>query len=192
MDRQLVVLTLEVIALLALVLYVVTVYNSLVSVRREVSRAWANIDVLLKQRFDELPKLVEVCKAYMKYEQETLERVVSARAAFGQATSVESKAEATAESASVLRQLFAVAERYPELKADSQFAHLRERISQLETRIADRRETYNDVVNTHNVRIAQLPDMLLARPMGYGSLPLFEAKPGEQQASSLGLGETGR
>jgi LemA protein len=177
-------------AALALLLYVITVYNSLVAVRREVDRAWANIDVLLKQRFDELPKLVEVCRAYMKYEQETLERVIRARAAFGAADSVENKARATGESAEPLRRLFAVAERYPDLEADQQFRNLRERISALETRIAERRETYNEVVNNHNVRIAQLPDLLLARPMGYGPLPWFAAEDFERPARKLDLETT--
>lgn len=162
-------------ATIAFLLYAITVYNSLVALRLEASRAWANIDVLLEQRFDELPNLVEVCRAYMKYERGTLEGVIAARAAFARAASVESKAAATSQSTGTVRQLFAVAERYPELKADQQFNYLRERITMLETRIADRRETYNDVVNTHNTRIEVLPDRLIARPMGYRPLPLFEA-----------------
>ena len=189
MDRmQLTLAALAVFASLALVLYVITVYNSLVALRLEAGRAWANIDVLLRQRFDELPNLVEVCKAYMQYERETLERVTAARTAFSRAASVESKAEVTTRSVDSLRRLFALAERYPNLKADQQFDHLRERITTLETRIADRRETYNDVVNTYNVRIAVLPDLLVARPMGYRPLPLFEAVTSARVAATYELG----
>lgn len=161
-------------AIVALLFYVIVVYNSLVAVRREADRAWSNIDVLLKQRFDELPKLVDACMAYMKFEHETLAGVIAARTTFTLAQSVDGKARAAGASVSSLRQLFALAEHYPDLKTDDQFRHLRERISLLEARIADRRETYNDVVNAHNTRIAQLPDMLLAQPMGYQPLPLFE------------------
>lgn len=183
--RGLLIAALAVIAGIALLMYLITIFNSLVAVRRETDRAWANIDALLKQRFDELPKLVEVCRAYMQYEQETLERVIRARAAFGAADSAQSKARVTGESASELRQLFVLAERYPELAADEQFRHLRERISELETRIAERRETYNEVVNNHNLRIAQLPDLLVARPMGYGPLPSFAVEDFERPAPAL-------
>jgi len=185
---QLLIGGLATLAAVALLLYVITVYNSLVALRLEVGRAWANIDVLLKQRFDELPNLVEVCKAYMKYERETLESVIAARTAFSRANTVESKAEVTTQSASSVRQLFAVAERYPDLKADQQFNYLRERITALETRIADRRETYNDVVTTHNVRIEILPDRLVARPMGYRPLPLFKVAEVERAATTYDVG----
>lgn len=180
------------IAVAALLLYAVTIYNSLVAVRREVDRAWANIDVLLKQRFDELPKLVAVCRAYMKYEQETLERVLNARNSFARARSPVEKVGASGASAGLLGHLFALAEQYPDLKADEQFRHLRERISLLESQIADRRETYNDVVNAHNVRIATLPDMLLAVPLGYRPMPLFEAEDFERSSGRIEFGpETG-
>ena len=170
----------------ALLLYAVTVYNSLVAVRREVDRAWANIDVLLRQRFDELPKLVEACRAYMRHEQDTLDRVLAARGAYSGAIGTDARAAAAAQSMLPLQHLFAVAEAYPELKADGQFAHLRKRISELESHIADRRESYNDVVNAHNVRIAQFPDRLMAVPLGYRERRLFEFGPPE------GAGPEGR
>lgn len=179
---------LGVMALLAAVLYVITVYNSLVALRLEASRAWANIDVLLEQRFDELPNLVEVCKAYMKHERETLESVIAARAAFRHAVGIRSKADATSRSTGTVRQLFALAERYPDLKADRQFDYLRQRITNLEDRIADRRETYNDVVNTYNVRIEVLPDMVLARLLRYDRLVLFEVSEHKQASPEWSIG----
>ena len=164
-----------------LVLYFITVYNSLVAVRNECDKAWANIDVLLKQRFDELPKLVDTCKGYMKYEAETLQKIVEARTAWMNATTVDQKLEANQLSAGALKSLFAVAEKYPDLKANNNFMQLQGRISTIETQIADRRELYNDAVNTHNIRIAQLPDVFVARILGYQNRPLFQATAAERE-----------
>ena len=152
--------------LVALAGYLIGIYNSLVRVRAAVKLAWSNIDVLLVQRHDELPKLVEVCKQYMQYEGPTLERVMRARAGVDAARSsgnVGSLGSAERELRSGLTGLYAVAENYPQLKANEPFRHLQERISGLETAIADRREVYNDAVNTNNVRIDAFPDALVAR-----------------------------
>ena len=127
--------------------------------------------MLLAQRHDELPKLVEVCKQYMQYEGGTLERVMRARAGVDAARSsgnMSSLGTAERELRSGLTGLYAVAENYPQLKASEPFRHLQERISGLETAIADRREVYNDAVNTNNVRIASFPDLLIGR---HGRLP---------------------
>lgn len=151
---------------LALSGYLVGVYNGLVRVRAAVKLAWSNIDVLLAQRHDELPKLVEVCRQYMQYEGTTLERVMRARAGVDAARSsgnIAGLGAAEQELRSGLSGLYAVAENYPQLKASEPFKHLQERISALETAIADRREVYNDAVNTNNVRIAAFPDLLVAR-----------------------------
>jgi LemA protein len=151
---------------LALLGYLVGVYNGLVRVRAAVKLAWSNIDVLLVQRHDELPKLVEVCRQYMKYEATTLERVMQARAGVDAARasgSVGSLGVAERALRSGLSGLYAVAENYPQLKASEPFRHLQDRISGLETAIADRRELYNDAANTNNVRIDAFPDILIAR-----------------------------
>ena len=142
--------------------YLVTVYNGLASVRNNVDKAWANIDVLLKQRHDELPNLSEVCKGYMKYEGETLQRVTAARVAYTQAATPDQKVQAGAAMSAALGKLIAVAENYPDLKANANFAHRPSRVTELESEIADRREFYNDSVNTYNVRIQQAPDMIVA------------------------------
>jgi LemA protein len=156
---------------LALVGYLIGTYNGLVQVRAAVKLSWSNIDVLLVQRHDELPKLVEVCKQYMQYEPGALERVMRARAGVDAARSsgnVASVGTAEHELRSGLTGLYAVAENYPELKASEPFRHLQERISGLETAIADRREVYNDAVNTNNVRISSFPGNLVA---GMGNFP---------------------
>ena len=151
---------------IVLVGYLIGAYNGLVQVRAGVKLAWSNIDVLLVQRHDELPKLVEVCKQYMQYEPATLERVMRARTGVDTARAsgnVAALGSAERELRSGLTGLYAVAENYPDLKASEPFRHLQQRISGLETAIADRREVYNEAVNTNNVRIDAFPDMLVAR-----------------------------
>ncbi|WP_334108903.1 LemA family protein [Methylobacillus sp.] len=156
--------------LVVAVVYFIMVYNGLVNLKNNVEKAWANIDVLLKQRHDELPKLVDTCKQYMQHEQATLQQVIQARSRVQEASKHHDVAAlGAAESAlrAGLGTLFAVAESYPELKANEQFLHLQARISSLENAIADRREFYNESVNLHNVRIAQFPDLLVARTLGF-------------------------
>jgi LemA protein len=142
-----------------------------------VRKAWSNIDVLLTQRHDELPKLVETCKRYMAYEQDTLERVMQARSAVFKAQGrgdVAALGAAEQQLREGLGRLFALAENYPDLKADQGFAHLRSRISQLEESIADRRELYNEAVNLNNIRIQTFPDLLVARLFEFRTSSLLE------------------
>ena len=156
--------------LVVAVVYFIMVYNGLVHLKNNIEKAWANIDVLLKQRHDELPKLVDTCKQYMQHEQATLQQVILARSRVQEASEHHDVAGlGAAESAlrAGLGTLFALAESYPELKANEQFLHLQARISGLENAIADRREFYNESVNLHNVRIAQFPDLIVARTLGF-------------------------
>jgi len=167
-----------VIAVLAVAsVYGIMVYNGLVGVKHAVTRAWSNIDVLLKQRHDEIPKLVETAKHYKQFEQETLEKVVRARGLV-QAAREKQDIGALGPAESMLRTslgaLFAVAEAYPELKANESFMQLQNRISQLENAIADRRELYNEAVNVNNVRVEQFPDAIVARMFDFKPAKLLE------------------
>ena len=149
---------------LAIIYFVIT-YNSLVSIKNNVAKAWANIDVLLKQRNDELPKLIDTCKAYMSHEAQTLEKVITARMgvdAARQTQDVAGLGRAESKLSKSIGGLYAVAENYPDLKADQTFINLQQRITGLENQIADRREFYNDSVNNNNVRIQQFPDLIVA------------------------------
>jgi LemA protein len=151
-------------------MYVIVIFNRLVFIRNNVKKSWANIDVLLKQRYDELPKLIETAKQYMQYERDTLEKITKARALAMQAREDQDiQSLNTAESIlkSSLGKLFALAENYPELKASESFAHLQARISGLENSIADRRELYNETVMINNVRIEQFPDVIVALLFGF-------------------------
>jgi LemA protein len=169
--------------LLAMV-YGVFIYNALVSIKHNVSKAWANIDVLMKQRHDELPKLVETCKQYKEFEQTTLQRVTDAR---GQVQAARERhdipALGTAESAlrAGLGQLFAVVEAYPELRANEHFMQLMQRVTSLEEAIADRREFYNESVNINNVRVEQFPDSIVAGLYGFGKAPLLAFRDEEKR-----------
>ncbi|MGA2388291.1 MAG: LemA family protein [Candidatus Sulfotelmatobacter sp.] len=154
--------------------YGVILYNELVRLRNDNDRAWANIDVLLKQRHDEIPNLVETVKGYMQHEQQTLLAVTQARAASMNAASIGQKAQAEAMMTGALRGLFAVAENYPQLKANGNFLKLQTRISELEDRIADRREFFNDDVNTYNTRIGQIPEVFVASFMNLKPRSMFK------------------
>jgi LemA protein len=155
--------------------WLIGIYNSLVRLKNNIKKAWSNIDVLLKQRHDELTKLLSTVKGYMKHEEGVLTKVTEARTAFMNAQTVGDKAKADNMMTSTLKSLFAVAENYPELKADRSFAQFQGRISEIEDQIADRREFYNDSVNTFNIRIEQIPDMFVARMLGYTARELFQA-----------------
>jgi LemA protein len=157
----------------SIMVYAVDIYNTLVRLSNNIDKAWSNIDVILKQRHDELPKLVKVCNSYMTHERETLESVTNARSVYGRSTSVDEKAKAENQLTRALGRLFAVAEQYPDLKANQEFLNVQQRISALENTIADRREFYNDSVNLYNIRIEQIPAVWVAQQIGYRARPLL-------------------
>lgn len=159
-----------------LVAYAITIYNGLVQVKNNIKKSWANIDVLLKQRADELPKIINSVKGYMAHEAGTLEKLTQARTQFLNATTVGEKAQADSAMSQALKSLFAVAENYPNLKANENFMQLQNRISGIENEIADRREFYNDNVNNYNIRIQSVPDMFFARPMGFSPEEMFKVQ----------------
>lgn len=164
------------ITLVVTLLYSVIGYNRLVTLNHNVKKAWRNIDVLLKQRHDEIPKLVALCKAYMKHEQETFEKVTSARsrvAAAREAGDLASLGVAEGALRAGIGQLFALVENYPELKANENFRHLEERVTGLENAIADRREFYNETVNINNIRLEQFPDLFIAKMFNFRSFQLL-------------------
>jgi LemA protein len=163
--------------IVVVLVYGVTIYNSLVQIKHNVTKAWANIDVLLKQRHDELPKLVETCKQYMKFEQDTLTQVIEARSKVftaREAQNIPALGGAETLLRGALGNLFALAESYPDLKANQTFQQLQTRISTLENAIADRREFYNESVNVNNVRIEQFPDVIVARLLNFREAQLLE------------------
>lgn len=174
MSTILIVFVLLVFALAGLALWIVTLYNELVRMRNAVDQAWANIDVILKQRHDELPKLVDVCNAYMTHERDTLEAVTAARSASMTGRRIDEKTKAENLITAALGRLFAVAEAYPQLQANQHFAQLQQRISAIESQIADRREFFNDSITLFNTRIQQIPEVFVAETLRYTPRPLLE------------------
>jgi LemA protein len=161
--------------------YVLSLYNSLIALKNHVVRAWANIDVLLKQRHDELPKLVRTCEGYMQHERGVFDKLSDARNALMAAKSVGQRADAESLLSRALGQFFAVAEAYPDLKANQSFIQLQNRISDIENQIADRREFYNDIVTTFNTRIQQIPDQWVADWMSLKPAEWFRASEADRE-----------
>ena len=163
--------------IVALIGYIIMAYNRLVRLKHNVKAAWSNIDVLLKQRHDELPKLVTTCREYMKFEQETLEKVVQARSGVSNAMDSGDMTQlGLAESvmSNTLGRLFALTENYPELKSNESFLRLQSRISSLENAIADRREYYNNSVNINNIVVEEFPTNVVAEKFNFKQAQLFE------------------
>jgi LemA protein len=165
--------------------YLVIIYNGLVRLKKDINEAWSNIDVLLKQRSDEIPKLVDAAQEYMDYEQEVMNEITQARNEVQKASTPKAKAEADKQMRGALGNFFAVAEDYPNLKSSEQFQQLQQRVSDIEDQISDRREFYNQSVNNYNTRIHQIPYNLIANIIGYSDEELFEATEEERQDLSI-------
>lgn len=167
-----------------LILWGIMLFNQLVMLKNNSDKAWSNIDVLLKQRNEELPKLIAVCKEHMQYEQETLQRIIEARSRVKAAMNSGDMNALVAGEDQLrigLGELFAVVEDYPELKASDAFLRLQSRITTLEDSIADRREFYNDSVNINNTRIEQFPDLLIAKMFSFKHYRLMTFTAAEKQ-----------
>lgn len=157
-------------------LWFALMYNTLIQLRFRVRNAWAQIDVQLKRRHDLIPNLVEVAKGYMKYEKETLENVIKARTQATQATLIKDKEQAENFLTSTLRTLFAVAERYPDLKANQNMLKLQEELTSTENKISFARQYYNDEVTRYNTTINSVPTNMIASIFNFKSEELFELK----------------
>ena len=150
-------------------------YNAIIDLRLRIDKAWSNIDVALKQRFDQLPNLVEAVRGVMAWEQGVLTDVARARASYSPSAPIPDQAATSAATTSAVRSLFAVVERYPEVRSAANVLSLQEEIERIESMIADRRELYNDQVYRYNTRIAQVPAVFLAGLFGWRARPFFEA-----------------
>jgi len=167
--------------------YGVALYNGLVGVKHQIDQAWSNIDVLLKQRHDELPKLIDVVKGHAGYERQLLEQLTALRARAGSGAPDAQRLAAENELSRGIGRLLATAEAYPDLKASGAYLELQRRISTLEEQIAHRREYYNAAVNANNVRMEQFPDALLAGMAGLIARPLFAAEAQERADVNVGV-----
>jgi LemA protein len=174
-------------ALAVVLYYILSIYNGLVMLRNSIKKNWANIDVLLKQRADLIPNLIETVKAYMRYEKGVIRQITDSRAQMMGATSIGGKARANDELSDALKTLFALAENYPQLRANENFLKLQEQLASIENQIADRRELYNDSVNIYNTRIESIPDVIFAKLLGYGKDEYFKATDEEKKEVKVEL-----
>lgn len=170
-----------IITAVVLVLIVIIIYNGLVRLKNQVENSWAQIDVQLKRRTDLIPNLIETVKGYMKHEKETLTDLTKARTAFMSAETVAEKASASNELTGTLKSLFAVAENYPNLKANENFMQLQEELSGTENKIAYARQNYNDMVMLFNTRVEQIPYNIFATILGYNRKDMFQVEESERK-----------
>ena len=156
---------------------VLSSYNAVVALRQRIDKAWSNIGVVLRQRHDQLPNLVAAVRGLMTYERDVLTRVTEARAAYAPDAPIPDQAETSEATTAAVRTLFAVVERYPDIKSAANVADLQDEIERLESMIADRRELYNDQVYRYNTRISQVPGAILAPIFGWKPREFFAADP---------------
>ena len=159
----------------------IMVFNGLVMLKNDVKKAWSDIDVMLKQRYEELPNVIATVKGYAKHEADVFERVTKARTEYMQAKDIHDKIVAEQDLAGPLKSLFAVAEGYPDLKANQNFLRLQDRISSIETEIADRRELYNATVSIFNTRLESIPDVVVAKLLMLKKMEFYQIQSEEQE-----------
>ncbi|MBK5143760.1 LemA family protein [Budviciaceae bacterium BWR-B9] len=159
---------------LALGGWAISIYNRLVALRNNIDASFANIDVILKQRADQIPALIQVASKAMSHEQEIFTRLSEARAAYLNAGSIKDKVDAANQMETALKSVIAISENYPTLISGETFIELQKSVSEVEDKIAHRREFFNDAVNLYNIGIALFPDVLCAKAMGYQRISLLK------------------
>ncbi|MEG0073760.1 MAG: LemA family protein [Clostridia bacterium] len=174
-------LIITLVVLLLLAFFVMAVYNSLVSAKLKVKNAWAQIETQLKRRFDLIPNLIETVKGYAKHEEGTFQKVIEARNSFNSASNVEETAKATNELSSTLKSIFALAESYPDLKANTNFLDLQQQLSETENKIAFARQFYNDTVQMYNEKILVFPNNIIASIFKYTEEEFFKTTEEEKE-----------
>jgi len=174
-----------IIVLVLLVLWAISTYNKLIALRNRVKDQWAQIDVQLKRRFDLIPNLVETVKGYTKHESETLEAVIKARNTYVTAGTPEAQMKADGELTQAISKLFALTESYPDLKANTNFQHLQEELTQTESKIASARQFYNDTVMFYNNKVSMVPSNIIASLFKFNKEAFFEANETERQNVSV-------
>jgi len=184
---NIVVIFVIVLIIIGLISWFFTVYNGLIQVKENIKKSWANIDVLLMQRTDEIPKLIKVLKSYVKHEKKMFDNIADARTSYLGASSVSEKADADNQISEALKSVFALSEAYPELGSNDNFLKLQKRISALENEIADRRELYNESVNNYNIRIQSLPDMFIANTLGLCNEEMFKVDKNKKKNIDIDL-----
>lgn len=178
-------------SIIAVILFIVffllfiNINNSLVALKNQVQKAWANIDVILKQRFDEIPQLIEILNQFVSHEKNILNQVIHARSMYGSAKTDGDKIKASQELSGAFSGIMAIGENYPELKSNNNFIQLQTRVSELEESLSHRREHYNDAVNSYNTMIEQFPASIIAKMSNHRTKSMYEVASFEKQKPSL-------
>ena len=159
-----------------LIIWVVAIYNGLVSAKLKVENAWSQIDVQLQRRFDLIPNFVETVKGYMTHESETFEKITNLRTSWANSSSVGEKAKLDTELSGALKTIMAVSENYPDLKASTNFSELSEELRNTENKISFSRQFYNDSVTMYNTKLEVFPSNIIANMFNFKSKELFEAE----------------
>jgi LemA protein len=176
---------------IAIAFYIVAAsYNAIVALRQRIDKAWANVDVALKQRHDQLPNLVAAVVGLMTFERDVLTKVTEARAAYSPTAPLPAQAATSDATSAAVRSLFAVVERYPDIKSEGNVQDLQDQIERLEAMIADRRELYNDQVYRYNTAIGQVPGVILASILRWTPRAFFAADPADTARPDTSLGLT--
>ncbi len=170
-----------IVVIVVLILWIMSTYNSLISLRNRVKDQWAQIDVQLKRRFDLIPNLVETVKGYTAHESETLEAVIKARNTYVSATTPESQMQADGELTQAISKLFALTESYPDLKANTNFQHLQQELTETESKIASARQFYNDTVLKYNNKVEMVPGNIVASLFKFQKEAFFKADEKERE-----------
>ena len=178
--NQIVAIVIAVFLVISILAFFIRLYNQLVMLKFNVEKAYANIDVVLKQRADEIPNLVNVAKQFMNYEKDILSHLTELRTFYSDTNDSNKKTELANETSKALKSFFAVSENYPNLLSNNNFMELQRRISELENKIADRREFFNDSVNLYNIGIHEFPNVILAGILGYKDKTLLEVSNSEK------------
>lgn len=178
-------LIIAIVVVVLLLLYVISTYNTLVRLRNRVRDQWAQIEVQLKRRFDLIPNIVETVKGYAKHESDTLKGVVEARNKFNVASTPEDEMKASNELTGAVRQLFALSEAYPELKANQNFIELQKSLEETENKISTSRQFYNDTALTLNNKVEMFPSNIIAKLFGFKKEAFFEAEPEAKSAPKV-------
>jgi LemA protein len=178
-------LVILILVIVGVISVIVSAYNKLVMLKFNVSKAFANIDVLLKQRADEIPNLIKVVKKYSSYESGLLEKLTEVRTRFLNTKDTNEKVALSNEMDKAVKSIFAVSENYPDLKAAQSFTQLQTRVSDLENAISDRREFFNESVTMYNIGITEFPPVILAKLFGYKEKQLLEISEQEKQYNGV-------
>ncbi len=185
MSTGTIILIVVLVVILLIVVYLVATYNSLVQLRNRVKDQWAQIEVQLKRRFDLIPNVVETVKGYAKHESDTLKGVIEARNKFNVASTPEQEMEANNQLTGAIRQLFALSESYPDLKADTNFLNLQSTLEDTENKISTTRQFYNDTVLTLNNKVEMFPSNIVANMFKFKKEAFFEAEEEAKEAPKV-------